>query len=91
MELSVRNYASVPARQVTVRLEEDGYSRPAVVLDRIAAGATARGVFRVKFPSAGPHTVAAAIKADAVTADNTRYLALEVPDIAAVLLLSCRT
>jgi hypothetical protein len=87
VNVSVHNFGTAAARQVAVQLAEDGQSRPAVVLDQIAPGGVATGVFRAKFLAAGQHTLTATLRSDAVAADNTRYLALDLPETAPVLII----
>ncbi|NLE36424.1 MAG: hypothetical protein GX621_00195 [Pirellulaceae bacterium] len=79
MEVEVRNFGDEPARNVSVVLEEDGHARPAVRIDEIPAGESARERFEVTFAAGGSHRVAARLDGDAVTADNYRYAVVDVP------------
>ncbi|MEX0936385.1 MAG: BatA domain-containing protein [Pirellulales bacterium] len=87
MELAITNYGDVAAKQVAVQLQEDGYPRPAVVVDQIEPRETVKRVFRLNFTTAGPHTVAATLPSDAVRTDNVRYWAIDLPDAIGVLLI----
>jgi hypothetical protein len=57
------------------------------VLESIEPWKTVTRSFRVEFPTAGPHRIAASIPGDAVAADNSRYSALDLPDSVPVLLV----
>jgi uncharacterized membrane protein len=87
LEVAVKNFGDAPAAEVSLRLEEDGHSRPGLVIDRIDAGETVARRFRVNFPTAGQHVVSASLGADAVRADNARHLVIDVPDAAEVLIV----
>ncbi|MFV2068456.1 MAG: BatA domain-containing protein, partial [Pirellulales bacterium] len=85
--VTVRNYGERDARQVAVRIEEDGHARPTVLFDRIGPGETASHNFRVRFPAAGPHTVTAHLPADVLADDNRRFCVVNVPERVEVLLV----
>jgi len=87
MGVSVRNYGTADARQVAVRIEEDGHARPTVLFDRIGPGETASQPFRARFPVAGPHTVTALLPTDALDEDNRRFCVVDVPQRIDVLLV----
>lgn len=87
IEVSVKNFGDTAVSEVSVRLEENGHSRPGLVIDKIAPGETVTRRFRVNFPTAGEHTLAASLAADAVLADNTRYTVVDVPDTVPVLII----
>lgn len=87
MEVSVANYASTPARDVPVLLEEDGVTRPAVVIQRIPAGKVVTRRFPVVFNTAGGHQVAARLQPDAVAADDVRYAVVELTATVPVLIV----
>lgn len=91
IELAVKNFGDAPVREVSVRLEENGHSRPGLVIDAIGAGETVRRRFRVNFPTAGEHTIAARLGADAVLTDNTRFAVVDVPDGVPVLIVDGAT
>ncbi len=87
MQVTVENYGDDPAKQVAVRLEEDGYSRGSIVIDEIAAGDAVTREFRVNFPTAGGHAISVRLEADPVKEDDTRYYAMDLPDVRRVLLI----
>ncbi len=87
VDLAVQNFSAGEARDVVVRLEEDGHPRPAAVLDAIGPGETAVRTVRVHFATAGQHTLAATLEDDAVQADNSRFAVLDLADSIPVLLI----
>jgi hypothetical protein len=87
MEVTVANYGEVPARGVTVQLEQDGDALPALVLDDIAPRGEVTHKFRVQFAGTGAHWLAATLPADAVAVDNHRYYACELPAAKPVLIV----
>lgn len=87
MEITVANYGDVPARGVTVQLEQDGDALPALVLDDIAPRGEVTHKFRVQFAGTGAHWLAATLPADAVAVDNHRYYACELPAAKPVLIV----
>jgi hypothetical protein len=87
LEVSVRNHADRPARDVTVALREDGLDRPGVRIAEIPAGGVATQRFDARFTRAGPHLVEAVLPADALSADNSRVLAIDVVDRVDVLII----
>lgn len=87
MQVSVTNYGSDPARNVTVAIEENGAARPGVVIEELAAGATETRRFLVQFPTAGQHVVTARLESDAIEADNERLCVVDLPLSEQVLLV----
>ncbi|RIK83601.1 MAG: hypothetical protein DCC67_05780 [Planctomycetota bacterium] len=87
MEVAVANYGAAAVHAVTINIEQDGARLPAVAIDEIPAGEEATGRFRVTFPEAGSHQIAASLESDAVEADNVRYFAAEIPPTFPVLLV----
>ena len=87
MEVTVTNYASGSAHDVSVTLAEDGLARPAVVIPQIPAGKSVTRRFPVVFATAGQHHVSAQLESDAVAADNVRYAVVEVAATAPVLII----
>jgi hypothetical protein len=79
MEVAVANHGESPVSNVPVSLEEDGSPRPAVTIRHIRPGETVRERFRVHFEKPGQHFITARLETDPVSADNYRYLALDVP------------
>ncbi|HTU27248.1 MAG TPA: BatA domain-containing protein [Pirellulales bacterium] len=87
MTVTVTNFASAPARDVSVTLAEDGLARPAVVIEQIPAGKSVTRRFPVVFAAAGQHRVSAQLESDAIAADNVRYAVVEVADTSPVLVI----
>ncbi len=88
IEVAVTNYSQQTARDVSIQLEEDGKSRPAITIATIPAGQTASGDFEVRYTAAGQHTIAARLPADAVEPDNSRFTALDFPEAVPVLVVA---
>ncbi len=87
IEVAVHNYGTGTARDVSVLLEENGQPRPAVRIAEIPPGETVVERFLVRFATAGQQQLVARLEADAVAADNNRYLTLDVPLDVPVLLI----
>ncbi len=87
MSVTVANYGDVSARGVTVQLEQDGDALPALVLDDIPPRDEISHKFRVQFAGTGAHWLAAALPADAVSVDNRRYFACDLPAARPVLIV----
>ena len=87
LEVAVRNNSDRPVRDVAVELREDALGRPGVRIAEIPAGGVGTQRFDVRFTKSGPHLVEATIPADAVAADNTRTMAVDVVDRVDVLLI----
>ncbi len=87
VEIAVRNFGPNDARSVSVALEEDGHARPPVVFEEIPAGKTIMRRFPVLFETAGQHELVAHLQTDAVSADNSRSLVIDVPKAVEVLVI----
>ncbi len=87
VEISVENFGTTPARQVSVSLEEDGHARSALVIEEVPAGKRVTRRFPSLFATAGEHEITARLQEDAVAADNVRSLVLEVPKSVDVLVI----
>lgn len=87
MELTVHNFGKAPATNVAVRLEEQGTQRPAIEIDKIAAGASVTRQFEVRTPSAGQRRISAYLPADAVMLDNARHTVIDFPIGVPVLII----
>jgi hypothetical protein len=87
MNVTVANYGDVPARGVTVQLQQDGDALPALVLDDIRPRDEISHKFRVQFAGVGAHWLSATLPADAVTIDNSRYFACDLPGAQPVLIV----
>ena len=87
LEVAVRNNSDRPIRDVAVELREDGLGRPGLRIAEIPAGGVGTQRFDARFIKVGPHLVEAMIAADAVVADNSRTMAVDVVDRVDVLLI----
>jgi len=88
VEVAVTNYGQQTAHDVSIQLEEDGKSRPAITVATIPAGQTASGDFEVRYAASGQHTIAAHLPADSVEVDNSRYTAIDFPESVPVLVIA---
>jgi hypothetical protein len=87
MNVTVANYGEVPARGVTVQLEQDGDALPALALDDIAPRDEVTHKFRVQYSGIGAHSLTATLGADPVNADNRRFFACDLPAARPVLII----
>ncbi|MGD0896669.1 MAG: BatA domain-containing protein [Thermoguttaceae bacterium] len=87
MEVAVRNFGPAPARNVPLRLAEDGRERTPATIAEIPAGGVTKENFYVSFADPGEHRIAAHLEADAVAADNSRYAVVDLPAEMPVLLV----
>ncbi len=87
VEVTVRNFGPSEARSVAVSLEEDGQSRPAVVIEDLAAGKQVTRRFPVLFATAGEHQLVARLASDSVPTDNERSLVIDMPAAVDVLII----
>ena len=87
MNVTVANYGDAPARGVTVQLEQDGDALPALALDDIPPRDEISHRFRVQFAGTGAHWLGATLPADAVSVDNRRYFACDLPAARPVLII----
>ena len=56
-------------------------------IDEIPPGASAEKMLNVSFPSPGKHQIAVHLDADAVSADNHRYMVIDLPQEVPALLI----
>ncbi len=87
VDVTVQNFGPAPARAVSVSLEEDSHARPAIVLEEIPAGKEMTRRFPVLFATAGQHEITARLESDAIAADNSRSLVVEVAKVVDVLVI----
>jgi len=84
---AVTNYGQSMAENIAVRVLVDGEPIPqSITIPSIEAGETVNESFEVTLTTPGEHTISVQIPADALEADNTRYLTLNVPDKQRVLI-----
>ncbi len=87
MEVAVRNFGSVPVKDVPVLVEVDGQAQPAVTIPQVPPQSAVKERFPVRFVTPGEHRITARLEADAVAADNFRYAVVDVPLNLPVLLI----
>jgi hypothetical protein len=87
MEVTVRNYGTTPATNVSVRLEEQGTQRPAIEIDKINPGSSVTRQFEVRAQTAGQRRIAAYLAPDAVRLDNVRQTVVDFPTGVPVLIV----
>jgi hypothetical protein len=87
VEVTVQNFGPADARSVSIALEEDGQTRPPVVIEEIPAGKSVTRKFPVLFATAGQHELIARLESDAVAADNVRSLVIDVAKTVEVLVI----
>ncbi len=87
MEIAVQNFGEKAVRGVTVHIDEDGQTRPAVEFEEIPARKVALRRFQSMFPTTGDHRATARLESDAVAADNTRFGIVAVAEAAPVLII----
>jgi len=87
MSVTVANFGDVPARGVTVQLEQDGDALPALALEDIPPRDEVAHKFRVQFAGIGAHWLAASLGPDPVEVDNRRYFACDLPAARPVLII----
>jgi hypothetical protein len=87
-QVKVANYGTRATDGVRVAMAIDGRAVPKnIVFDTIAAGEEVVRNFELSFEAAGPHRLAVSLESDALDQDNTRYLAVQVPDSNPVLII----
>ncbi|MEA1951943.1 MAG: BatA domain-containing protein, partial [Planctomycetota bacterium] len=87
MEVTLENFGAKPARGVSVVLEEDGHSRPAIKVSEVPARGTVKQRFQASFPTSGEHRISARLRDDAVAADNSRWAVVDLPADVPVLII----
>jgi hypothetical protein len=87
VEVTVRNYGSAPATNVSVQLKEEGKQRTAIELEKIEPGATVTRQFEVRAQTVGQRQIEAYLPVDPVKLDNTRYAVIDFPAGVPVLVI----
>jgi hypothetical protein len=87
VEVTVKNFGDAPVKDVPVVIQADGLLQPAIKVARIGPGEAVTERFQVRFAAAGEHLITARLETDAVSADNTRYGIVAIPEDEPVLLL----
>jgi hypothetical protein len=87
MEVVVANHGASPAKNISLTLSEDNTARPSLSIQNIPPGKTAKERFQVSLRDPGWHTITARLDSDAVSADNYRYYAVDLPPDRPVLLI----
>lgn len=80
LSVTVENFGQREATDVPVSVVADGERLPLNLrFESIAAGKAEQRSFDVQFAEPGKHRVEVALAADALEADNTRHIAIDVP------------
>lgn len=88
LTVGVTNFSDQAAKDVRVALSDDGVRLPvSAMFDKINAGETAFHETDIRLVTPKVHRLAAALDADVLAEDNTRYLAVDVSAAIPVLLL----
>lgn len=87
MHVAVANFGTQTARDVTLRLEQDGTTLPAIVMPDIPPGDEVGHRFRIRFNGVGSHRLVASLEVDAVEVDSRRYFACRLPAAVPILLV----
>ncbi len=83
----ITNYGESLAENIALRVLIDGEPIPqAITIAQIAPGETVSESFEVTLTTPGEHALAVQVPADALEADNFRYLTLNVPKVQRVLI-----
>jgi len=88
LKVGVTNFGGDAAQDVRVTLTDDGVKLPVtVLLDRIDPGTTAYQEVDIRLSTPTQHRLSAAIDADVLPQDNSRYLAVDVSPTIPVLII----
>lgn len=88
LKVGVTNFGGDAAQDVRVTLTDDGVKLPVtVLLDRIDPGTTAYQDVDIRLATPTQHRLSAAIDADVLPQDNTRFLAVDVSPTIPVLII----
>ena len=88
LSVGVQNFGDQVASNVSVGILQDGQKLPLIInFDKIEAGIEVQQEFDLTFESAGRHRVDLVLPADPLTADNSRFLSVEVSSINRVLII----
>lgn len=88
LTIGVRNFSEQAAKDVRVVIADDDHRVPASVLfESIDPQTEVRHEVDLRLASAGKHRLSAALEADPLLADNTRYLAVDVSPTIPVLII----
>ena len=89
LRAGVRNYSENPALNVRLSVFLDGSKLPlSPPIDKIEPGQEVTVDIDVIFPTSGKHDVRVELPADALDADNVRFLAVDIADVNPVLIIS---
>lgn len=86
-QLTVANFSDEAAVAVSATVLQNDQKLPSVVFDEIPPHSEATRRFRVSFAAPGAHRLLASLERDAVTTDNTRHFACQVPAAFPVLIV----
>ncbi|MBW3543539.1 MAG: BatA domain-containing protein [Planctomycetes bacterium] len=89
LRVGVTNFGDTVAEDVRVDVWADGEKLPlSVTFDKIEAGKEALATKYVTFETPGTHRVHVELEADALSQDNRRYLAIDIPPANPVLIVT---
>lgn len=88
LTIGVKNFGDAAAKDVRVALSDDGNRVPTSVLfEKIEPGTEVIHEVDLRLSLAGKHRLSAAVEADSLLEDNTRYLAVDVSPTIPVLII----
>ena len=88
LHVTVTNFGDKDVRDVRLSILQDGRKQPrSIPFDQIKAGEAASTSFDVTFDTPGRHDLQVGLEADALAQDNTRYLAVHIPEANPVLVI----
>ncbi|MCY3022562.1 MAG: VWA domain-containing protein [Planctomycetota bacterium] len=82
---TVASFSRAPSRNVKVKLKVDGEEVASEVIASLSSEKPGTVTFYHSFPEAGSHAVGIELESDALPADNTAFMALDVEDQMRVL------
>ncbi|MGQ0633125.1 MAG: BatA domain-containing protein [Planctomycetaceae bacterium] len=88
LSATVRNFGEQAAKDVRLAVYLDGRKLPTTeIIETLEAQSESTREFDVLFAGIGPHDVRVELPADALDQDNSRFLALDLPDANPVLII----
>ncbi|WP_339744228.1 BatA domain-containing protein [uncultured Rubinisphaera sp.] len=87
LTVDISNYGEAVVENVPVRVLIDDEPIPqSISIPQINAGESVQETFEVSIASAGEHVISVQISPDAIAADNTRYLTIDIPERQRILI-----
>jgi hypothetical protein len=88
LKVGVQNHSQQVARDVRLTVVQNGRQLPmSVTFEEIEAGIEATREFDVTFDAPGKHQIQVSLEDDALSEDNTRYLAIDIAGANPVLII----